>query len=34
MTDDPAPAAQSWDELAEMAADPRSGLAMRGKPPV
>jgi hypothetical protein len=32
-SEDPEPAARRWDELVELAADPRSGLALRGKPP-
>jgi len=28
------PATAAWDELAALAADPRSGLALKGKPPV
>lgn len=28
------PARAAWDELAELAGDPRSGIAIRGEPPV
>ena len=34
VTEPPGAAAARWDELVELAADPRSGLAVRGKPPV